>query len=58
MINLLFYIQFEFSENVTVTVQKEVHAAHWHHLKATLFTTHAWINKDTSFSMVVISDDL
>ena len=51
-------LQVDFSENATIAAQKEVQAAHWHHSQATLFTTHAWINKDTNFSMVVISDDL
>ena len=51
-------LQVDFSENATITAQKEVQAAHWHHAQATIFTTHAWINNSTQFSMVVISDDL
>ena len=51
-------LQVDFSENATIAAQKEVQAAHWHHSQATLFTTHAWINNDTNFSMVAISDDL
>jgi len=34
--------------------KKYVQAAHWHHSQATLFTTRAWINKDTNFSMEVM----
>ena len=51
-------LQVDFSENATIAAQKEVQAAHWHHSQATIFTTHAWINNATNFSMVVISDDL
>ena len=51
-------LQVDFSENAMIAAQKEVQAAHWHHSQATLFATHAWVNKDTNFSMVVISDDL
>lgn len=51
-------LQVDFSENATIMAQKEVQSAHWHHAQATLFTAHAWINSDTNFSMVVISDDL
>ena len=50
-------LQVDFSENATIAAQKEVQAAHWHHAQATIFTTHAWINNATNFSMVVISDD-
>jgi len=48
----------DFSENATIAAQKEVQAAYWHHSQATLFTTHAWINKDTNFNMVGILDEL
>ena len=51
-------LQVDFSENATIAAQKEVQAAHWHHAQATIFTTHAWINNATNFSVVVISDDL
>jgi len=52
-------LQVDFSENVTIAAQqKEVHQKEVHHSQATLFTTHAWINKGTNFSMVVILDDL
>ena len=51
-------LQVDFSENPTIAAQKEIQAAHWHHAQATIFTTHAWINNATNFSMVVISDDL
>ncbi len=51
-------LQVDFSENATIESQMEVQAAHWHHSQATLFTTHAWINNTTNFSMVVISDYL
>ena len=51
-------LQVDFSENATIAVQKEIQSAHWHHAQATIFTAHAWINNDTHFSMVVISDDL
>ena len=51
-------LQVNFLENATITAQKEVQAAHWHHGQATVFTTHAWIDSTTNFSMVVISDDL
>ena len=51
-------LRVDFSENATTGAQKEVQAAHWHHAQATIFTTHAWINNATNFSMVVISDNL
>ena len=51
-------LQVDFSENATITAQKEVQAAHWHHGQATVFTTHAWIDSTTNFGMVVILDDL
>ena len=51
-------LQVDFSENATIAAQKEVQAAHWYHAQATIFTTYAWINNATNFSMVVISDDL
>ena len=51
-------LQVDFSENATITAQKKVQAAHWHHGQATVFTIHAWIDSTTNFSMVVISDDL
>ena len=51
-------LQVDFSENATIAAQKEIQSAHWHHAQATIFTAHAWINNDTHFSMVVISDDL
>ena len=51
-------LQVDFSENATIAAQKEVQAAHWHHSQAAIFTTYAWVNNATNFSMVVISDDL
>ena len=50
--------QVDFSENATIAAQKEVQAAHWHHGRAMIFTTHAWITNTTNFSMVLVSDDL
>ena len=51
-------LQVDFSENATITAQREVQAAHWHHAQATIFTSYAWIDNKTNFSTVVISDDL
>ena len=38
--------------------QNEVQSAHWCHGQATLFTAHAWIEKDKIENIVLISDDL
>ena len=55
LIHPLFY-RWIFSENTTITAQIELQAAHWHHYQATLFTAHAWINKDTSFNIIGFYD--
>ncbi|XP_071950782.1 uncharacterized protein [Antedon mediterranea] len=51
-------LQVDFSENASLINQNEIQSAHWNHGQATLFTAHAWINSNTSESIVIISDDL
>ena len=46
-------LQVDFSENATIASQCEIQSAHWSHAQSTLFTAHAWIDKDTQESMVV-----
>ena len=51
-------LQIEFTENATITSQREIQSAHWSHAQATIFTAHAWIDSDFTESMVLVSDDL
>ena len=51
-------LQVDFSENATIASQREIQSAHWSHAQATIFTAHAWIDSDSSESMVLVSDDL
>ena len=51
-------LQVDFSENATIMSQNEVQSAHWCHGQATLFTAHAWIERDETENIVLISDDL
>lgn len=46
-------LQVDFSENATITAQKEVQAAHWYHAQATIFTTHAWIDNSTQTTSTI-----
>lgn len=51
-------LQVDFSENASITFQREVQAAHWHYQQATLFTAHAWVDGAENLSVVIVSDDL
>ena len=51
-------LQVDFSENATITAQREIQAAHWCHAQVTIFTAHAWINEEMNLSIVIVSDDL
>ena len=51
-------LQVDFSENATITSQREIQSAHWNHVQATLFTAHAWIGTDSTESILILSDDL
>ena len=51
-------LQVDFSENATITAQREIQAAHWCHTQVTIFTAHAWINEEMNLSIVIVSDDL
>lgn len=51
-------IQLDFSENAAILQQNEIQASHWNHTQATIFTAHAWISKEVSQSVVIISDSL
>ncbi len=48
-------VQLDFSENYSIIRQREVQAAHWNNLQATLFTIHVTIG--TSHKNVVIISD-
>ena len=48
----------QFSENVTIIHQDEIQSAHWSHQQVTIFTAHAWINKDVKESLAIISNNL
>ena len=39
-------LQVDFSENATITSQREIQSAHWSYRQATLFTAHAWIERE------------
>ena len=51
-------VQVDFSENAALVHQNEIQSAHWAHKQATLFTSYAWVDKDVSESVVIVSDDL
>ena len=51
-------VQVDFSENATITAQRDIQAAHWCHAQVTIFTVHAWINEEMNLSIVIVSDDL
>jgi hypothetical protein len=48
-------VQIDFAENYTVLRQREVQAAHWNNLQATLFTVHIKIGTNHK-NMVIISN--
>ena len=50
-------LQVDFSENATITAQREVQAVHWCHIQVTVFTAHAWINEGVNLNIVIMSDD-
>ena len=43
----------DFSENATIIHQDEIPSAHWSHQQVTIFTAHAWINKDVKESFAI-----
>ena len=51
-------LQVDFFENATILSQNETQSAHWCCGQITVFTAYAWIEKDKTENIVLISDDL
>lgn len=51
-------LQVDFSENATITAQREIQAEYWSHVQVTIFTAHAWIKEGVNLSIAIVSDDL
>ena len=51
-------LQVDFFENATILSQNETQSAHWCCVQITVFTAYAWIEKDKTENIVLISDDL
>lgn len=51
-------IQLDFSQNAALLHQNEIQSAHWVHSQATIFTAYAWIDKEISLGIVIVSDSL